>query len=425
MENKIVIDAHCHIMNNKCIPKKHRSRQSKIKPEILEWILEKFDLDDTNYNWIDKFQTIIRIGNINSIEEVAKFLIEKSGNTKREAPERNLKTIYVPLMMDMTHEPRKWSLKELGREKIMTFEKQVEQNKNAILNNPGRILPFLAADPRTIERKGFENFMKIYRDNGFIGMKVYPPLGYEPSHPVLIKLYKECIKENIPVTTHCCYGGSYSTSKKDLNGNKLKTDDDRLEYWGNMPNPDKWFDMMDDYDLQDLKLNFGHFGGDGIGRNLRPEIFEKVEKKQKQAQIEIKWRKSILKGLKDSKYPNLYTDVSFHPRMEYESKAYFNQLKGYLANKKLRKHIMFGTDWWMSSFVLKQSAYLINFIKGAQTAQFSQSEIDHLLLENAKSFLGLDKPNEKGGPFKNYLDFLERNNKLDELPLWFREAFNC
>jgi predicted TIM-barrel fold metal-dependent hydrolase len=248
MGNKIVIDAHCHIMNNKCIPKKHRTRQSKIKPEIIEWILEKFDFDNTNYNWIDKFQSMIRIGNINSIEEVAKFLIEQSGNTKQD-----IKTMYVPLMMDMTHEPRKWILRKLGRETIMTFEKQVEQNKNVILNNPGIILPFLAADPRTIKRIGIEDFMQIYRKNGFIGMKVYPPLGYEPSHPVLIKLYKKCIEENIPVTTHCCYGGSYSTSKKDLNGKKLRTENERLEYWGNMPNPDKWFKMMEENDLHKLE----------------------------------------------------------------------------------------------------------------------------------------------------------------------------
>ena len=97
--------------------------------------------------------------------------------------------------------------------------------------------------------------------------------------------------------------------------------------------------MINLHDLQKLKLNFGHFGSDEIGRNLRFKGFE-GRKNKKQAKIESQWREIILTGLKNEEFPNLYTDLSFHPKMEYESDDYFIQLKEYLQDDKVKKHIM-------------------------------------------------------------------------------------
>ncbi len=413
MENNIVIDAHCHIFNNKCVTEEHRKRQSKLPSEALSKILEKLDKRKHNYNWVDKFKTMIEIGDKDRIEDVADFLVNKSGYVNQE----DINSIFVPLMMDMSHE--KLNKKE---PKLIPFEVQVKETVNASLNNPGRILPFLAADPRTIRKVGFNEFIEIYRENGFIGMKVYPPLGYEPDDPTLIELYIYCQKHNIPVTTHCCFGGSYSTSKIGLHGEKLKREKDRLEYWGVKPHPKKWFDMINLHDLHNLKLNFGHFGGDEIGRNLRFKGFE-GRKNRKQANTESQWRNIILNGLKNTDYHNLYTDVSFHPKMEYETQSYFEQLKGYLQNKEVKKHIMFGTDWWMTSYIFEEKTYLTNFKTGAKNAGITDSELNDLLFGNAKTFLGLNDTNSV--PFSNYLKFLEKHNKRNDLPLWFRNGFNC
>ena len=94
-----------------------------------------------------------------------------------------------------------------------------------IKNNPDNkdiLLPFIFVDPRRIREHGksFLNLntsnpnhiiledcqVKDYIDNGCIGIKIYPALGYYPFDQDLLPLWLYCQQENIPITTHCSIG---------------------------------------------------------------------------------------------------------------------------------------------------------------------------------------------------------------------------
>lgn len=47
------------------------------------------------------------------------------------------------------------------------------------------------------------DFLKdIGTNKDFHGVKLYPSLGFLPSHPNLIPIYEYCVANNIPITVH-------------------------------------------------------------------------------------------------------------------------------------------------------------------------------------------------------------------------------
>ena len=45
-------------------------------------------------------------------------------------------------------------------------------------------------------------FTLIFKD-----IKIYPPLGYLPTHPNFCEIFEYCSRHNIPITLHCPEGG--------------------------------------------------------------------------------------------------------------------------------------------------------------------------------------------------------------------------
>jgi len=97
-----------------------------------------------------------------------------------------------------------------------------------------QLIPFVFVDPRRIIEKGGKAFfdyettpkgdiklneclLKKYlvKEKGdptrgnFCGIKIYPALGYYPSHPALLPLWRYCAQEGIPITTHTTLGSMY------------------------------------------------------------------------------------------------------------------------------------------------------------------------------------------------------------------------
>jgi len=57
--------------------------------------------------------------------------------------------------------------------------------------------------------------MKVNKGKGiFKGIKIYPPLGYLPTHPNLAPVFDYCVQYDIPITLHCSPGGINNFRKK-------------------------------------------------------------------------------------------------------------------------------------------------------------------------------------------------------------------
>jgi hypothetical protein len=161
--------------------------------------------------------------------------------------------------------------------------------------------------------------------NIFAGIKVYPPLGFEPwpeNNEEKMKvelLYKTCVEKNIPVISHCSTGGFKVTDRA-----------------GEFTDPgNQWAKVLQAYPA--LKIDFAHFGSG-----------------------DKKWRKTIIKSIK--KYENVYADFSCNTHGD----EYYKELKQTLINnpnQKLDDRILFGSDFMINLIWLKSyNEYLKIFI---------------------------------------------------------------
>ncbi len=150
----------------------------------------------------------------------------------------------------------------------------------------------------------------------FAGVKLYPPLGFDPlpkskeEREKVKFLYEFCLKNNLPIITHCSQGG-------------FKTDKNGEQY----TNPAKhWARVLKYY--PELKINFAHFGD--------------------QPNKKTEWRDVILDQCRT--YENVYSDISC---VATEPKFYKTLNK--CLDKDTKNKIMFGTDFlinllWVKSY---------------------------------------------------------------------------
>jgi predicted TIM-barrel fold metal-dependent hydrolase len=204
-------------------------------------------------------------------------------------------------------------------------------------NNKEKVFPFLAIDPR---RRGIMNMIEEYVNpikGPFKGIKLYPPLGYLPSHPNLESVYDYCIKNDIPITVHTSPGGIKSFRKriyvrsfdKDHGDKWVDLEDTGKSAQEYFTDPDKWIPVLDKF--KNLRINFAHFGGgdqclkyNNSGSTWTEKIINIIEKYKKE-------------------HPNIYCDMSYYAKKE---------LKG-IIDKIMMDHpiindrLMFGTDYVM------------------------------------------------------------------------------
>lgn len=187
--------------------------------------------------------------------------------------------------------------------------------------------------------------------NFFAGIKMYPPLGFNPWPEEIEErkkvecLYEYCSAKQIPITAHCSDGGFVVVSKQELN----KCQD-----------PQRWVEVLEHY--PELRLNLAHFGN--------PE----------------KWAGIVAKLLLT--YPNVYADLSYSGYRD----GYYKTVKkiiGQIADSKdrerLKDHLLFGSDFMMHLFKIDSySGYLRVF---SDTEHLSGEDKDRFASKNAEEFL--------------------------------------
>ena len=164
----------------------------------------------------------------------------------------------------------------------------------------------------------------LYPNGPFLGVKVYPALGYPADlyksayksyyritdrYTNWDELFTYCEDNGIPVTTHCSPLGmtiadSFNYILHSRAGHTNRNPRECALYLDHITgNPERWEPVLNDH--KKLKLNLAHFGS--MDKWVNP-IDEPVDA--------YDWRKKISDIIKNPEYKNVYTDISCYT-MEY------------------------------------------------------------------------------------------------------------
>ncbi len=288
------------------------------------------------------------------------------------------------------------------------FESQLECMKRLKKIHKDNFYPFFAVDPRRedimdIVKKNVEKSEPSEKDKKeklFAGIKLYPPLGYSPTDPFLMGddeqegLYCYCIKNDIPVLTHCSSGGfSNFVDKVEVIGwvmpsmdakepveyktiTKIKFDTNFLNGFNNsvkerayrLNHPKLWEIVLKKH--PNLKINFAHFGGDDPIR--RKAIYELMSATNEKGEY---------------LYPNVYTDVScIVDQVDLDN--IYDEYFSNNAHPELKKKFMYGTDYALNMIWENSFTQYYNKFKDKFNGKFkNDNEFDLISINNVESFL--------------------------------------
>jgi hypothetical protein len=173
----------------------------------------------------------------------------------------------------------------------------------------------------------FKNDVDMMNSNFFAGIKVYPPLGFDPwpedgknrkqEREKVECLYRYCIDKKIPVTSHCSDGGFVTSDRA-----------------GEFASPKKWKKAMEEGGYRELRLNLAHFGM----QKKKFLLFENNE-----------WLNDILDLIRTKE--NVYTDFSYRgvdPGYYDDLRKLIKEQKDQAFREKLKQRILFGSDFMIN-----------------------------------------------------------------------------
>ena len=114
---------------------------------------------------------------------------------RRSLPDDKLAVIFDNAKNELLATPKKIRLgvdPYEGIELSPGYKKHMLELEELSNNYPGKVFPFLAVDPRRI---GIMKLIDLKVNKGigiFKGIKIYPPLGYLPTHPNLEPVFEYC-----------------------------------------------------------------------------------------------------------------------------------------------------------------------------------------------------------------------------------------
>lgn len=325
--------------------------------------LGKDDQDAAKVNMIDII-AFLRIALLPTIRHVTDVLMEQL----------TIQDGVVALMMDITN----------NGSDAKQYEKQLADTSAQVLAYPGRVFPFVAVNTKRPEH--FSIMENALNGRGFVGVKLYPSLGYEINSDEMFKVYSYCEEREIPLLMHCSEGGFNFTKETYKNSD-----------------PMLWDSILSKH--PNLKICFGHFGG---AENISSSTIKE-------------WTLTILDLM--TKYSRVYADIAFHsePMKGGEGESlYFSNLSLLLSDERYRGRILFGSDYFMSRQRLSEKSYWNYFKKNLSDANFQQ--IAEL---NPVEYLGLPTTTRSASlPIQNYVAYIYQNRDtlLSVAADWLKDA---
>lgn len=281
------------------------------------------------------------------------------------------RVVLCPLLMDFSEDPRE--LDQLYYEapvedRIFRYaDEMLEAMRNYKRNRQDEwifdILPFIGITPHVHTEKEVERLLG-YLEKGFVGVKVYPPLGFNPwpkerqERRKVEMIYDHCQWHRVPIITHC-----------DDQGFRLVPYQSAWKW----SRPHGWAQVLANY--PELKIDFAHFGTAYAiqNQNLRAVTGQGLSSLWSQELLELMHR-----------YPNVYGDLSYSGT----SPLFYQKLHMSLANEEeaIKDRILFGSDWSINLMKIESySAYLELF----EESPFSDRDIKHFAVTNPERFLNI------------------------------------
>ena len=346
---------------------KIKEASAELLTKLISKVCAAFDSHDVRKKDIMDFIDFLRIGLQPSIRNVTDIIVRQLPN-KTDA--------LVALMMDITNDGN-----DNGQ-----FERQVKDTSAMVLAYPGRIFPFVAVNPMRPDH--FQIMERALNGMGFIGVKVYPSLGFDIDSPEMYKVYAYCEERQIPILMHCTKGGFKHSDQHAYNSS-----------------PEHWEGILQKHN--DLKICFGHFGDDLFFAGL-PEADNKPA-----------WCPMILRLME--RYPNVYGDISYHTAPMDGGNVeniYFETLNEHIKNPKYKERILWGSDFFFVRRRLREKNHW-NYMK----KMIDPDNFDQISSINPNHYLGLD-PDNLSWSVTNYVKFLGANAQLVETapPAWLKKA---
>jgi predicted TIM-barrel fold metal-dependent hydrolase len=284
-------------------------------------------LPGREHDRLDRLAAMLELAKLDSQEQIFNLL-------QSFYPEE---TRFVVLAMDMAY-------MQAGRLE-QPYEEQLAELARLKQAYGDLLLPFVAADPR--RPKLLDLIKRCFDEYGFQGIKLYPPLGYYPFHPILMDVYAYAEHNQIPVLTHCSRGGVYfqGAVPDELLTHPLSGEirpsgriQDLTDYY---TDPCNYLHVLESF--PNLKLCLGHFGAGEWKRFLRTRL-----------KPEPDWFSFIRHEL--FKYPNVYADISF---TAYDV-AFLPILKVILQDENARRRVLFGSDFYLVESEISERQFSIN-----------------------------------------------------------------
>jgi predicted TIM-barrel fold metal-dependent hydrolase len=270
--------------------------------------------------------------------------------------------VIVALMMDIT---------KGGNQDQALFNQQIKDTADQIPRYPGRILPFIAVNPLRDDHRLIME--RALLSNGFVGVKLYPSLGYSVNSQPMQEVYRYCHTRDIPILMHCSNGGFYAD-----------------EAFRKNSEPKLWKPILKKF--KGLKICFGHFGGAEslCGADIEPNS----------------WTQQILELMENPENKGVYADISFHSEPMKNGAMennYFKNLKLLLNSQVFGDRILFGTDFWLVRMVLTEKNYWEYF----ESTLNDKNLFVKMTSTNPKRYLGIsDVPGQSNENIKNYIKFI-------------------
>jgi predicted TIM-barrel fold metal-dependent hydrolase len=315
--------------------------------------------------------------------------------------------LYTPLLVDLGTGVGDVA-KTTVAQQVELYEKISRASMSGVVPGIGKatLLPFVGFDPlrelRARPTQPIRSPLEIVQDAvlryGFVGVKLYPQMGWRPSgnapwgaltaedagalDEIVEEFFAWCEAENVPLTAHCS-NSNYAHQDFGTPG---------AEYG----RPEDWLPVLERH--PGLHVNLGHFGG--VRKDEAPTGWP--------------WR--IARATRSA--PGLYADVGNHRIDDHALlEGYFDMLEAMrstLETATIADRLMYGSDWFMEALHPEHDDFLTTYRSNFER-RFGADATEDFLGRNALRFLGFD---DAGNRNAKRLTARYESFAPDRMPSW-------
>lgn len=310
-------------------------------------------------------------------------------------PENRGPAIFLPALVDLF----RWLpdiAKPTSKAPRVPLAEQVDIMEEVAKLRPG-VHPFLGVDPLAdwAETEALLRRCFARSDgscNGFVGVKLYPPMGFSPSnneHLVALdskleqvdvnlgRLYRFCDEYDVPIMAHC------NLSKETVTGHQNKTGAAK-----------EWEPVVRQYG--GLRINLAHFGG---VENFTHESAQSAVPQEQEDIAALMELGRVFADIADDTTPSVKEE---RPAVIAAFRAYFSR------HPLARQRLMYGSDWILLGYERSASLNYLGGWSAVMDALGSASGTSAFFGQNALTFLGWAQPGLARTRIERFYDGIDR-----------------